>query len=119
MNNDRLLHFSIAVVWLWSSMVGIAGLNGDSRSMLEHSWVSMPRIVVDALIITASGVAFGVGILLFKPHPKIYLLALSALLAMMATTTVLSPGIWLDPYGPMLKNLPIAAILIHLYRRTR
>ncbi len=37
--------------------------------------------------------------------------------AMTLAATVLQPGLWLHPLGPLLKNLPIAALLWHLYRR--
>jgi hypothetical protein len=30
---------------------------------------------------------------------------------------LLQPALWLHPLGPLLKNLPIAALLWHLYRR--
>jgi hypothetical protein len=38
---------------------------------------------------------------------------------MTAVATFLQPALWLQPLGPLLKNLPIAALLWHLYGRTK
>ena len=35
---------------------------------------------------------------------------------MTAVATALQPPLWLDPLGALLKNLPIAALLVHLIR---
>ena len=36
---------------------------------------------------------------------------------MTAAATLLQPALWLHPLGPLLKNLPIAALLVHLLRQ--
>ena len=48
------------------------------------------------------------------PGRKSYLTALLLMAAMTVLATVLQPTLWLHPLGPLLKNLPIAAMLLHL-----
>ena len=45
-------------------------------------------------------------------------LAIGATLLLTLVTTALLPTLWLDPLGPLSKNLPILAALLGLRRRT-
>ena len=47
-----------------------------------------------------------------------YFAALALMTAMTLVATVLQPALWLHPLGPLLKNLPMAALLWHLLRGT-
>lgn len=49
--------------------------------------------------------------LLLRPGRAIYLSALLLMTAMTVIGTALQPTLWLHPLGPLLKNLPIAAML--------
>jgi hypothetical protein len=44
-------------------------------------------------------------------------LALGGMALMTLVATALLPRLWLDPLGPLLKNLPIAALLWHGWLR--
>lgn len=46
-----------------------------------------------------------------------YTAALTAMLGMTMLATLLLPGLWLHPLGPLLKNLLIAAVLWLLCKR--
>lgn len=70
------------------------------------------------LIVGGAAADLVVGLALWwRPGRATYLAALGLLLLMTAIATGLQPALWLHPLGPLLKNLPIAALLWHLYRR--
>jgi len=106
-------------VWLVTAMVSLVELNGQSRQVLAAAGVVSPAWLVQVLIVGGAVADLLVGIALWRwPGRTCYLTALALMIAMTLAATVLQPGLWLHPLGPLLKNLPIAALLWHLMRRT-
>ena len=115
--NQRGLLFmriSLIVVWLGTALVSAIEHRGQSVEILaqagirDASWQSAliwSGLLADALI----GLA-----LWFKPGKASYGAALALMLVMTVIATMLAPSLWLHPLGPLLKNLPIAAMLFYL-----
>ncbi len=73
---------------------------------------------MQTLIVGGAAVDLAIGLAMWlRPGRAVYLAAFVLMLAMTLVATVLQPSLWLHPFGPLLKNLPIAALLWHLYRR--
>ena len=116
--DDRLLRLSLVAVWLFTAVASIVELNGQSREVLAAAGITSPPWLVDLLIIGGAAADLVVGIALWRwPGRASYGAALALMVAMTLVATVLQPSLWLHPLGPLLKNLPIAALLWHLYRR--
>lgn len=116
--DDRLLRLSLVAVWLFTAVASIVELNGQSREVLAAAGITSSAWLVDLLIIGGAAADLVVGIALWRwPGRASYGAALALMLAMTLVATVLQPSLWLHPLGPLLKNLPIAALLWHLYRR--
>jgi DoxX-like family len=117
-DDDRLLRLSLVAVWLVTAAVSLLELNGQSREVLADAGVTSPSWLVQSLIIGGAVADLLVGIALWRwPGRASYIAALALMVAMTLAATVLQPGLWLHPLGPLLKNLPIAAVLCHLIRR--
>ena len=117
-DDDRLLRLSLVTVWLVSAAVSLLELNGQSRQLLADAGVASPAWLVQGLIVGGAVADLLVGIALWRwPGRASYIAALALMVAMTLAATVLQPGLWLHPLGPLLKNLPIAAVLWHLIRR--
>lgn len=117
-DDDRLLRFSLIAVWLVTAAVSLFELNGQSRQVLADAGVVSPAWLVQSLIIGGAVADLLVGIALWRwPGRASYIAALALMAAMTLAATVLQPSLWLHPLGPLLKNLPIAAVLWHLIRR--
>ena len=117
-DSHRLLRASLIAVWLFTAVASIVELNGQSREVLAAAGITSPPWLVDLLIIGGAAADLVVGIALWRwPGRASYSAALALMLAMTLVATVLQPSLWLHPLGPLLKNLPIAALLWHLYRR--
>lgn len=117
-DGHRLLRASLVAVWLATAAASIAGLNGQSREVLAAAGIASPAWLVQLLIVGGAAADFAVGIALWRwPGRASYGAAFALMLVMTLVATVLQPSLWLHPLGPLLKNLPIAALLWHLYRR--
>jgi uncharacterized protein YbjT (DUF2867 family) len=109
-----LLRLALGLLWIGSGIVGLLqptalvqaiGANfgfGGGLSLAIASTASLMDIIIGSAVV-------------FRWRPG--LLAAIQLVVVLAYTSVLSvaqPGLWLDPFGPLLKNLPIlAAILLY------
>ncbi|WP_026346286.1 DoxX-like family protein [Variovorax atrisoli] len=115
---ERLLRLSLVAVWLFTAVASIVELNGQSRQALAAAGIASPQWLVQGLIVGGAAADLAVGIALWRwPGRASYAAALALMLVMTLVATVLQPGLWLHPLGPLLKNIPIAALLWHLYRR--
>lgn len=117
-NDDRLLRLSLVAVWLVTAIVSIVELDGQSRQVLAQAGIASPLWLVQWLIVGGAAADLAIGLALWlRPGRASYAAALALMLVMTLVATVLQPSLWLHPLGPLLKNLPIAALLWHLYRR--
>ncbi|BCX52461.1 MULTISPECIES: DoxX-like family protein [Comamonas] len=113
----QFMHASLVVVWLGTALVsaldylGLSGLNHEGARLLDQggigdtSWQAL--LIWSGLL---ADLALGLALLL-RPGRAIYLSALLLMTAMTVIGTALQPTLWLHPLGPLLKNLPIAAML--------
>ena len=122
-NNDQAIRFmraSLVVVWLGTAIVsaldyfGLSGLDHAGARLLADGGISdtgwQAALIWSGLL---ADLALGLALLL-RPGRASYMTALLLMAAMTVIGTALQPALWLHPLGPLLKNLPIAAILIVL-----
>lgn len=108
---SRYLRLSLVFVWLWTAVVSVWELKGQSRALLVASGVSDDR-VANAMVLAGAVLDAILGLwLLLRPTRPAYLLALATMVVMTLVATVLSPSLWLHPLGPLSKNIPIAVVL--------
>ena len=112
----HLLRASLVVVWLATAVVSVWELHGQSRELLAGlptAWAGGHAPWLPTAIILAGAAADAVlGLwLALRPGRKAYGAALLMMLAMTLLATAIHPAWWLHPFGPLTKNLPIAAIL--------
>lgn len=111
MNHPALLRASLIAVWLGTAAVSLLELNGQSAQLLQAAGLSEPRLL-RALIVGGALADLALGLALWlRPGRITYLAALALMLLMTLAATALLPALWLHPLGPLLKNLPIAALL--------
>ncbi|AVS75054.1 DoxX-like family protein [Paracidovorax cattleyae] len=109
------LRESLVAVWLGTAVASVAEFHGQSRELLVAAGMQNP-LLMQAII--AAGIAADLAVgawLWWRPGRPTYAAALLLMGAMTVIATVLLPGLWLDPLGRLLKNIPIAAILLVLW----
>ncbi|HEY4080933.1 MAG TPA: DoxX-like family protein [Burkholderiaceae bacterium] len=115
MNLD-LLRKSLIATWLLTAVFSVIEWHGQSHAMLEAAGMGSP-FWRDAWILLGAAFDAVVGLALWlRPGRLSYRVALIGMVAMTVIATVLLPSLWLNPLGPLLKNLPIAAALLTLDR---
>lgn len=85
--------------------------HGQSLQLMRDAGVHHPRwqalgIWGGIALDTVLGLA-----MCWCPRRATWIAALLAMGAMTLVATVLAPVLWLHPLGPLLKNLPVAAVL--------
>lgn len=107
----RALQASLIAVWLGTAAVSALEARGQSLQLMQDAGVQHPGwqavgIWGGIALDTVLGLA-----MCWRPQRATWIAALVAMGFMTAVATVLAPGLWLHPLGPLLKNLPIAAML--------
>lgn len=115
-SSAKLLRSSLVFVWLATAVVSVWELHGQSRELLAGlptAWVSGDAAWLPTAIILAGAAADAVlGLwLALRPGRAAYVAALTLMGSMTLLATLIHPAWWLHPFGPLTKNLPIAAIL--------
>lgn len=113
MSNDdlKVLRLSLVLVWLATAVVSLVEINGQSMELLINAGIDEGPL---AKVVITSGACVDllIGLVLaFWPSRRVYQLALLMMLTMTGVATLLEPSLWLHPLGPLLKNVPIAAVL--------
>jgi uncharacterized protein YbjT (DUF2867 family) len=107
-----MLRVSIALVWIVTGIVS-AGLYpvADSYALLARvgiSGVLAPVLLYGAALLDF---IFGIATLLLKRRHWLWIAQLVVILFYTVVISWKLPEFWLHPYGPLLKNLPMAAAI--------
>ena len=109
-----VLRCTLAFLWLASGITGILDLR--DWSVLLSSRLPIGSGAALALLGGACLFDLAIGALLlrrWRPR-RLALVQLAAIAAYTAVATALWPSLWLEPLGPLFKNVPIvAAVLAH------
>jgi len=109
-----MLRYSLITVWFGTAFVSLLDWHGAGSGLLLRAGITSEWLI-QTLIWAGSAADFVIGLLLcFKPGRMTYVITLAMLVFMTLIATCLMPTLWLDPLGPLLKNGPIAAIVLVL-----
>lgn len=110
-----LLRLSIALVWLGSGIVSL-GLYPVDQSYALLAGVGVTGALAPLMLYGAAGldIALGVATLALRRRRLLWLFQIGLIVVYSAILTVQFPEFWLHPFGPLLKNLPMLAILAAL-----
>ena len=113
--HHQLLRASLVIVWLGTALVSVLELHGQSRELLAGlpaAWTNATPWLPTAIILMGAAADALLGFwLALRPSRSAYGAALLLMAVMTLLATVIHPAWWLHPFGPLTKNLPIAAIL--------
>lgn len=112
-----LLRVTLAFVWIWTAIASVFLYpRSASLALLTRAHLYGTGAAVAFYLAVALDVAFGI-LTLLKPRRLLWL-AQGALIAAYTTIiTVTMPETWADPFGAILKNLPIFVLLLMLFNQ--
>jgi hypothetical protein len=118
MNNAdaRLIRYALAIVWFVTGLV-VLFVYPKEDSMQLLSRVGLTGLAADAALYLGAILDVVIGILTLTMRRR--WLWLGQMLLIVGYTIIISiwlPAFWTHPFGPLLKNVPILALLWLLYK---
>ena len=111
-----ILRGSVALVWIVTGVLsfGIYPV-AESHALLARAGV--PPSLAPLFLYGAAGLDLVLGVLtlVLKRRAWLWLVQIALIVGYTAIISVRLPEYWLHPYGPVLKNLPMLAVLWLLY----
>jgi uncharacterized protein YbjT (DUF2867 family) len=108
-----LLRASVALVWIGSGVVSL-GLYpvAESLAMLARVGLGDPFVLYGAALLD---IALGGAIYILKRRRWLWRLQMGLIVAYSVVIALWLPELWLHPFGPVLKNLPMLAAIMVLH----
>jgi uncharacterized protein YbjT (DUF2867 family)/uncharacterized membrane protein YphA (DoxX/SURF4 family) len=110
-----LLRVSVAVMWFIAGIVSLGPYPVESSLALLAS-IGVPEGLAPLLLYGAAAVDIAIGLMILLPRRPAWLWSAQIALVLVYTAilTWRLPALWLEPFGPVAKNLPILALLLLL-----
>lgn len=110
-----LLRLSLALVWLGSGIVSL-GLYPVTQSYALLAGVGVTGWLAPLLLYSAAllDIALGIATLALRRRPALWWFQIGLIAVYTALLSLHLPEFWLHPFAPLLKNLPMLAILLAL-----
>ncbi|HEU4592951.1 MAG TPA: NAD(P)H-binding protein [Steroidobacteraceae bacterium] len=112
-----LLRLAVAFMWLIAGVVSLApGYFGHSLGLLHQ--IGVPASIAPLMLGGAAGLDLTLGLLTLVPRRLPFIWGAQILLVLVYTAiiTLYLPALWLEPFGPVAKNVPILALLLLLWQ---
>ena len=114
----RYLPLSLASLWLWSGLQPVLTAPQESLQLLAQ--IGVPPALQQPLFYAASAWDVVLGMCCFIPFARSHALWGLQAVTVAAYTLIVAwclPQAWLHPFAPLIKNLPILALICYLARR--
>jgi uncharacterized membrane protein YphA (DoxX/SURF4 family) len=110
-----LLRLGVAAMWLIAALTSF-GLYPVSESLALLARIGVPPALAPVLLVGAASVDLLLGVLTLLPRRPRFLWDAQLALVLVYTLiiSIELPQLWLEPFGPVAKNLPILALLLLL-----
>jgi uncharacterized protein YbjT (DUF2867 family)/uncharacterized membrane protein YphA (DoxX/SURF4 family) len=112
-----LLRVSLALVWIATGIISLVWYPAqDSHALLAR--VGVPAAFAPPMLYGAASLDLLLGIATLLPLHRRAWLWLAQMALIVGYTTIAGtfmPEFWLHPHGPLLKNVPMLALLVALY----
>lgn len=115
------LYLSLAILWLYSGIQPIATNPTESLAMLSQLGITEVRAQW-GVFIGASLLDISIGILIltaWRFQPLFWLAQCIVVASYSVIVALFLPENWLHPFAPLIKNIPIMALLFFLYQQLR
>lgn len=111
-----VLRMSLAAVWL------VAGVVSMGIYPIDESYALLARVGITGSLAppalygaAALDIAFGLGTLFLRNRRFLWIAQVTLIGVYTVAITFFLPEFWLHPFGPLIKNLPILAVILLLY----
>jgi hypothetical protein len=102
---------SIAVVWIATALISVLYPVADSLALLARVGLAGTAAIAALYGAAALDLAIGLAILAVRRR-WVWTVQVALIVAYTAVITAFLPEVWLHPFGPVLKNLPLLAAVL-------
>ena len=103
---------SLVAVWVGTGLVSFAPVGGRAAALLAGLGMTGGLARGTAVGGGLLDVALGLGLLPGRTRRPVLVAQLGVMAGYTALATVAGPGLWLDPFGPLLKNAAVLAAIL-------
>jgi uncharacterized protein YbjT (DUF2867 family) len=109
-----LLRASVAFMWIIAGIVSLGPKSAEGMALLAQ--IGAPVAAAPVLLVGAAILDIALGIFTLWPRRAPLLWSAQILLVVLYTAiiSVFLPELWLEPFGPVAKNVPVLAMLLLL-----
>lgn len=112
-----VLRFSMGFLWLWSGIQPALTAADMSLDLLGRAGIAAEWQTVAFYASSALDVFFGILCFTkFRNYRFIWLAQFAVVLGYSVIVACRLPEMWLHPFAPLVKNVPILAVLFYLFR---
>lgn len=120
MNVPKYFYHAMAFLWLWSGVQPIVFSTETSLTMLAQVGFSVAWQYPVLLVASLLDCAFALGCMTQFRHKSLFWLAQFITVAVYSLIIAFRlPEMWAHPFAPLIKNLPILAILYFLFQQNK
>lgn len=120
MKAPHYIYASMAFLWAWSGIQPVIFATEFSLDLLAR--VDIPHEWQAALFYASAGLDVALAIAYFtalKNKPLFYLFQFATILAYSMIIAFRLPEMWSHPFAPLIKNIPILAVLYFLFQQKK
>ena len=112
--------FSLAVLWLWSGIQPVLFAPQPSLQLLAQTGIAAEWQWPVLIAASVLDLCFGIACLTrLRYRSSVWLAQFAAVAAYSLIIAVRLPEFWAHPFAPLVKNLPVMAMMLFLYQQTR
>lgn len=109
-----LLRVTLAVMWIAAGMVSAVFAQDTGLALLGTLGLTPLLAETGFAAACTLNVALGLATLV-RPGPRLWLAQLLVMLFYTGALSWVAPELWADPFGALVKNIPLAAVLVALW----
>ena len=112
------LYLSLAVLWLYSGIIPVLFSQAESLAMLSQLGINEHFQIAVFLIASVIDIVFGLLILSrYRSQPWLWFSQLVVVIGYSIIVGLGLPENWVHPFAPLIKNVPIIALLLYLFQQ--
>ena len=107
-----LLQSSLSAMWISAGLLSALFAQQLGLDLLMRLGLNAPTAKIAFASACLLDVALGIACL--RPSRALWFLQLAVIVFYTAALSMSAPGLWLDPFGPLVKNIPLVALILGL-----
>lgn len=106
---------SLSFLWIFTGITSVFFAKDIGHEVLANGGITGPLADLSILSGSVQDVIIGIWLLVGWRLKLCYLVQMVVIVVYTLLLTVIDPGYWLHPFGPMTKNIPMLVFIYYLY----